>query len=450
MDATISAQQRSTPSSQSRWMPEWGEERISNMIATRPDWCISRQRVWGVPIIVFYCEGCREPLTDRKILDAWCNCSRAHADIWYERTAAELLPPGVRLRQVRRDGISAKRTTFWTSGSIPARATWPCSTPRFGLRWPADMYIEGGDQYRGWFQSSLLVGVGLKGGAPYRACATDGWVLDGEGRAMHKSLGNAIEPEESSSITAPNAAAVVGSVEFTEDVRLSPDHPDAAGPRPTASCATRSATCSATCTISIPRPTRCRRTSCSELDQWILVRAEDLVAAAAPGTTNFEFHKVYRAVYDFATVDLSSIYFDVLKDRLYTSAAKSHARRSAQTALYRLLDALVRLLAPILSFTTEEVWTHMGRPGSVHTAVPGAGRTDRGLGETRAQTSANWDRLMESARRRAEEPGAARNEKLIGAPLEARVAFRPMATSTRCWNNTRASCRRCSSFRKWK
>ena len=203
--------------------PRGARSASRNMIATRPDWCISRQRVWGVPIIVFYCEGCREPVTDRKILDRIVELFREHtADIWYERTAAELLPAGHHLRASAAAASSARRPTFWTSGSTPGRATWRCSTTRFGLPWPADLYLEGGDQYRGWFHSSLLVGTGLKGGSPYRACALNGWVLDGEGKAMHKSLGNAIEPEE---VIKKHGAEILrlwsASVDFNEDVRMS-------------------------------------------------------------------------------------------------------------------------------------------------------------------------------------------------------------------------------------
>ena len=178
-----------------KWMPEWGQERISNMIAVRPDWCISRQRVWGVPIIVFYCEGCREPVTDRKILDGIVKLFAEHtADVWYERTAAELLPAGHKCAKCGGTEF-AKETdildVWFDSGSSHLAVL----NDSFGLPWPADVYLEGGDQYRGWFHSSLLVGTGLRGGAPYRACLLNGWVLDGEGKAMHKSLGNSIEPE---------------------------------------------------------------------------------------------------------------------------------------------------------------------------------------------------------------------------------------------------------------
>jgi isoleucyl-tRNA synthetase len=292
----------------------------------------------------------------------------------------------------------------------------------FGLPWPADVYLEGGDQYRGWFHSSLLVGTGLRGGAPYRECLLNGWVLDGDGRAMHKSLGNSIEPE---SVIKDHGADILrlwtSSVEFNEDVRMSPT----------------------ILTRLVDAYRKLRNTfrymlgnlagfdaandavpgsEMAELDQWMLLRAEDLVARCRAWYDNFEFHKVYHAVYAFCTVDLSAVYFDVLKDRLYTSAPKSQARRSAQTALYRLLDAFVRLLAPLMSFTAEEVWGHMGRPESVHMAYfPEPAELAAGLDGDVRKRAANWDRLMQVRDVVLKFLDTARNEKLIGAPLEARV-----------------------------
>jgi len=407
---------------QVRWIPAWGGDRISNMIASRPDWCISRQRVWGVPIIVFYCDKCREPLTDRAILDNIVALFREHsADIWYERTAAELLPAGTTCAKC--SGAQFSKETdildvWFDSGSSHLAVL----NERFGLPWPADMYLEGGDQYRGWFHSSLLVGVGLKGGSPYRSSALSGWVLDGEGKAMHKSLGNSIEPEE---VIKHHGAEIIrlwtASVEFSEDVRLSP------------TILTRLVEAYRKLRNTFryvlgnvfdfdPQKDAVPADEMHEIDQWILVRAEDLVMRCRAWYENFEFHKVYHAVYAFATVDLSNIYFDVLKDRLYTSAKKSKARRSAQTALYRLLDALVRLLAPMISFTAEEVWTHMNREGSVHTAwFPEPSELTAGLGAAARKRTANWDRLIEIRGAVLKSLETARNEKLIGAPLEARL-----------------------------
>jgi isoleucyl-tRNA synthetase len=405
-----------------KWIPVWGEERIGNMVGTRPDWCISRQRVWGVPIIVFYCDGCREPMTDRKLMDHVVELFKQHsADIWYEKSAQELLPEGTKCPHCGGSEFRKENDildVWFDSGSSHLAVL----NERFGLTWPADLYIEGGDQYRGWFQSSLLVGTGLKGGSPYRACALNGWVLDGEGRAMHKSLGNVIEPAE---VIQHFGAEILrlwsASVDFHEDVRMSK------------TIETRLVEAYRKLRNTFryllgnlydfdPAKDSVASGELWELDQWILLRAEDLAERCCTSYHEFEFHKVYQWLYNFATVDLSAVYFDVLKDRLYTSAANSKPRRSAQTALYRLLDGLVRLLAPILTFTTEEVWTHMKRPGSVHTAeFPKAGEFASGLDGDARKRAANWDRLMEVRDDVLKSLETARNEKLIGAPLEARV-----------------------------
>ena len=405
-----------------RWMPDWGQERISNMIATRPDWCISRQRVWGVPIIVFYCDGCREPLTDRKILDSIVKLFAEHtADVWYERSAADLLPAGTRCAKCGGAEFSKESDildVWFDSGSSHLAVL----TPENRLPWPSDLYLEGGDQYRGWFHSSLLVGVGLKDSSPYRACALNGWVLDGEGRAMHKSLGNSIEPEE---IIKHHGAEMLrlwsASVEFNEDVRMSET---ILTRLVDAYRKLRNTFRYALGNISDfdPQKDAVPAAEMLELDQWILLRAEDLVARCRVWYNDFAFHKVYHAVYDFATVDLSALYFDVLKDRLYTAAARSQARRSAQTALYRVAYALVRLVAPVLTFTAEEVWAHLGQAGSVHLQLfPEPGELTEGLPDAHRKRAANWDRLMEVREDVLKSLEEARREKSIGAPLEARV-----------------------------
>src|SRR5580658_6908693 len=264
---------------QVRWIPAWGEERISNMIAGRPDWCISRQRIWGVPIIVFYCEACREPITDRGILDGIVALFREHsADIWYERTAAELLRGGGEFSK-EKDILDV----WFDSGSSHLAVL----NERFGLPWPADMYLEGGDQYRGWFHSSLLVGTGLKGGSPYRACALNGWVLDGEGKAMHKSLGNSIEPEE---VIKKHGAEMLrlwtASVEFNEDVRMS----ETIQTRLTdAYRKLRNTFRYVLGNVSDfdPLQDAVAANEMQEIDQWILVRADDLTARCRAWYENF-------------------------------------------------------------------------------------------------------------------------------------------------------------------
>jgi isoleucyl-tRNA synthetase len=403
------------------WMPDWGQERMANMIATRPDWCISRQRVWGVPIVIFYCAQCREPLIDRKVLDSVVDLFATHtADVWYERTAAELVPAGTKCHCGSSEFTKeADILDVWFDSGSSHRAVL---TKDNGLHCPADLYLEGGDQHRGWFHSSLLVGVGLTGSAPYRASATNGWALDGEGRAMSKSVGNVIAPEE---VIKKYGAEVLrlwtASVEFNEDVRMSE----------TILARLTEAYRKLRNTFRYllgnlwdfdPNRDAVAAGKLPEIDQWILLRAEDLIVRCRVWYAEFAFHKVYRALYDFATVDLSSLYFDVLKDRLYTAAPRSHTRRSAQTVLYKLLYALVRLCAPVLSFTTEEVWQHMGLPGSVHTALfPEPAELTEGISDEQRKRLENWDRLMEVRENVLKSLETARQEKFIGAPLEARV-----------------------------
>jgi len=412
-----------------KWLPAWGEDRIYNMIATRPDWCISRQRTWGVPIVAFTCEECGELYMDSKALHNIVNQFETQsADLWYDKPAAELLPAGTKCGKC--GGASFRKETdildvWFDSGSSHLAVL----NEKYNLPWPSDLYLEGGDQYRGWFHSSLLIGIGLRNGSPYRGCATSGWTLDAQGRAMSKSLGNSIEPE---TIIKKYGAEVlrlwVSSVEFYEDVTLSEtiltrlseayrkmrntfryalgnlDDFDPVGDAiPTAQL--------------LP------------IDQWILTRAEALVERCLRHYDDFAFHKLYQAVYNFATVDLSALYFDMLKDRLYTAAPRSQARRSAQTALYRIHHALLRLTAPLLSFTTEEAWAETRRlpddPDSVHLALfpAPAGLTD-GLNDQARAVAAKYERLMVVREAVLKSLEAARQDKFIGSNLEAKVELR--------------------------
>ena len=414
---------------QVRWLPAWGQQRISNMIATRPDWCISRQRVWGVPITVFYCEQCGEPLTDRKVLDRVVQLFEQHtADAWYDRTAAELVGPGARC--ARCGGAEFRKESdildvWFDSGASHLAVLKEANR----LPWPSDLYVEGADQYRGWFHSSLLIGVGLRDSSPYRQCATHGWTLDSQGRAMSKSLGNYIEPDK---IVRQYGAEVVrlwvASVEFTDDVRISETI--------LARLSEAYRKLRNTFRFALgnlwdfdPDQDAVPAGELLELDQWILVRAGQLVRDCRAWYEEYAFHRVYHAVYDFATATLSALYFDVLKDRLYTAAPRSRSRRSAQTALDRITRALVRLLAPLLTFTTEEVWGHLrkpaGAPESVHLALfPEPEDLTAGLSEEQRQRARNFERLAEVREAVLKSLETARQEKLIGAPLEARVHLR--------------------------
>jgi isoleucyl-tRNA synthetase len=408
-----------------KWNPAWGEERIGNMIATRPDWCISRQRAWGVPILVFYCETCHEPMTDRRILDRIVGLIRQHtADVWYSRSAEELI--GEESVCKKCGGTSFRKENdildvWFDSGSSHLAVL----TPENDLPWPADMYLEGGDQYRGWFHSSLLVAVGLRGTAPYRASATNGWTLDGEGHALSKSKG----AEEVEKVINKYGAELLrlwtASVDFTEDVRFSDTIVSRLIEayrklRNTFRYALGNLADFDPVVDAVPL------TEMLEIDRWILARASELVRSCRAWYDEHAFHKVYRAIYDFATTDLSAVYFDVLKDRLYTAATKSVARRSGQTALYKVHYALTRLAAPILAFTAEEVWNYTqkpeGSPESVHlSTLPEPEELESGLG---AEKLAVWEVLMETRERVLKALEEARQAKLIGTALEARVRLR--------------------------
>jgi isoleucyl-tRNA synthetase len=405
-----------------KWKPAWGEERISNMIATRPDWCISRQRAWGVPILIFYCDACNEPVTDRKVLDPVVALIRKHtADVWYAKTAEELMGPSAKCAKCGSAAFRKENDILdvWFDSGASHLAVL---TDENGLQWPSDMYLEGGDQYRGWFHSSLLVGVGLKNGAPYRASATNGWTLDGEGHALSKSKG----AEEVEAIVKKYGAELLrlwtASVDFTEDVRFSDTIVDRLVE---AYRKLRNTLRYALGNLHDFDPSRdaIPVEEMLDIDRWILSRTEDLIRRCRSWYDEVEFHKVYRAVYDFATTDLSAVYFDVLKDRLYTAATNSRARRSGQTALYRIHYALVRLIAPLLAFTAEEAWSHTakpaGAPESVHLALfPEPAEAASNLDPAKL---ADWDGLMEVRARVLKALEEARQAKQIGTSLEARV-----------------------------
>ena len=411
-----------------QWFPAWGEERMTNMIAPRPDWCISRQRVWGVPITVFYCESCSEPFTDKKVLDGVVAKFREHtSDVWYSSTVEELMGPGCECAKC--GGASFRKESdildvWFDSGS----SNLAVLTPQNGLPWPSNMYVEGGDQFRGWFQSSLLVGVALKGESPYRECVTHGWTLDADGRAMSKSLGNIIEPEKIIKQYGADLLRLwVGSVDFSEDVRIS----DVILTR--LSEAYRKIRNTFRYMLGNlgdfnPATAAIPAAELSGFDAWILLRAEDLVTKCLDYYREYAFHKVYRAIYEFSTTDLSAVYFDVSKDKLYTSGPTSHARRSGQTALYRLNLAITRLLAPILSYTCEEVWLHTkhlpGAQPSVHMDLfPKPEDLSEGITAAQRRLASDWDRLVEIRPQVLKALDTAREDKVIGSSLEAAVAL---------------------------
>jgi len=404
-----------------KWYPEWGEIRITNMVANRPDWCISRQRSWGVPITVFYCRQCGDVLMDAAVVEHVAGIfEREGADAWYRYSSAELLPPGTACPNCRHTEFDKEFDILdvWFDSGVSYEAT---SRNRPELPWPSDMYLEGGDQYRGWFHSSLLASLGCRNTAPYREVLTHGWVLDKDGLAMSKSRGNVIEPE---AVISQSGAEIlrlwVGSVEYREDVRISDE----------ILSRLREAYRKIRNTLRFllgnlagfdPARDACDYAALPEIDRWALARLHQLLERCGQAYDRYDFHIIYHSVYQFCTVDLSAVYFDILKDRLYTSAAASPERRSAQTALWTILHHLVRLLAPLIPFTTEEVWQHLrpvtDLPESVHLAdfpTPQAAWLDAGL-------LAKWDRVLAIRELVSKALETARQENRIGNSLEARI-----------------------------
>ncbi len=352
---------------QVRWIPDWGEERISSMVRERPDWCISRQRAWGVPIIAFYCTECEEVLLRKEIIDHVASIfDREGADAWYARPPVELLPEGT---LCNRCGGGEFRQEFdildvWFDSGSSHLATLGL---RQDLPWPADLYIEGNDQYRGWFQSSLLIAVALRGESPYRTALTLGWTLDEHGRTMSKSKGIGFDPNDLVKARgAEIARLLVSSVNFVEDIRIFDELLDRLGEayrKVRNTCRFMLGNLSNQQDPANPRfnpsTDRVPHEEMPEIDRWALARKERLVQRCLKNYEEYQFHQVYSALYNFCVVDMSAFYLDILKDRLYTHAAHAPLRRSAQTVLWEILDTIIRLLAPILPFTSEEVYKAM-------------------------------------------------------------------------------------------
>ncbi len=412
-----------------KWDPAWGVDRISNMVATRPDWCISRQRIWGVPIAVFLCEGCGQPLNEpslnRKVVEFF---AREGADGWYKPEADSILPTDAKCPKCGVTKFKREMDIFdvWFESGCSQAAVLGREP---GLPWPADLYLEGGDQYRGWFQSSLLCAVGARGSTPYRMVVTHGWTLDEQGRAMSKSRGTDVDPVDiSSRMGAEIVRLWVASVDFREDV---------VGSEPLMQ---RAAENYRTIRNSLfryvlgnlydfdPERDALPFDELAAIDQYMLRQTNALARDVIRWYEEFAFHRIYQRINHFCVVELSAFYFDVLKDRLYTYAPNSKSRRAGQTAIWRILEALTRLLAPIMSFTCDEVWQHLPKEETavdtvLLTRFPVAkeilGAED--VAEEDARQSDDWTTLRnirEQVNKALEE---SRNQKAIGKSLEAQV-----------------------------
>jgi isoleucyl-tRNA synthetase len=410
-----------------KWIPAWGEERIGNMIATRPDWCISRQRVWGVPIAVFFCEGCGKLLESKESHGAVVELfAREGADAWYTKDAKDILSVGSKCAGCGKTAFRKETDiidVWFESGSSHAAVLGHES----GLPWPADLYLEGGDQYRGWFHSSLLVAVGTRGHAPYRAVATNGWTLDPQGRATSKSLGNGIDPIEIAKKLGGEIIRLwVASVDFQEDVTVSEDLMKQVAENYRKVRNTFKYLLSNLPDFD-PAQHGVKFDDLQSLDKYWLLRTVELSDRVRSFYESFEFHRIYHLVNEFA-VDLSTGFIDVVKDRLYTSAPDSPGRRSAQTATWRIAEALVRLVAPIMSFTSDEIWSFLprvsGRAESVHLAHFPRAEDITGAVTDPASADMIWkdfQTLMKVRDAALKALELARQEKTIGSALEAVV-----------------------------
>jgi len=412
-----------------KWDPAWGEERLSNMIQTRPDWCISRQRVWGVPIAVFLCEGCGKPLNDhainRKVVELF---ARSGADAWFTSESDTILPAGTKCPHCGGTKFEKETDIFdvWLESGASYLALI-AAEPEYP--WPSDLYLEGGDQYRGWFQSSLLCAMGTHASPPYRGVVTPGWTLDEKGQALSKSRGNDVDPVDIANRLGGEVVRFwTASVDFREDVVGSEALMQRVGENYKKIRNTFRYILSNLYDFD-PVKDAVPFEKMEELDQYMLRQTCDFATDVRNGYDEFAFHKIYHRVNHFCIVDLSAFYFDVLKDRLYISAPKSQARRSAQTAVWRIGEALVRLLAPIMSFTCEEIWQYLprveGREESVHLAYfPSAVEiTSEGNSKSDAKSDDDWNTLRSVRDDVLKALEEARNNKLIGTGLEAQVSI---------------------------
>lgn len=408
-----------------KWYPEWGKDRLQSMVLERADWCISRQRKWGVPIPVVYCKDCGKEIIDdgvmQKVSDIF---GKEGSDAWYAHDAEYFLPEGFKCPHCGKSNGFEKESdimdVWFDSGSSHAAV---CRKRPY-LKWPADVYLEGADQYRGWFQSSLLTSVAAGDGAPYKQIITHGWTVDGEGRKMSKSLGNGIAPQEIISKYGADILRLwVASADYHADIRISPEilkqiSDNYRKLRNTARY------CLGNLYDFDPDKDMVSNDELEELDKYALMKLDEVIAIARKGYDEYEYHTTAHALHNFCVVDMSNFYFDVLKDRLYTTAPDSKSRRAAQTVLYKVLDALTLILTPILAFTCDEIWTAMKHDksrnpeGPLFNSIPTADYI-----ETDEAFIAKWDRIHEIRTDVQKALELARNEKVIGKPLEAKVTL---------------------------
>ena len=406
-----------------KWIPHWGRDRIYGMIENRPDWCVSRQRAWGVPITVFYCDQCEALLLDEQIMENIYQMFEAHgADIWFEKDVGELLPDNVACRACGNKSFIKETDILdvWFDSGVSHAAVLE---QRPYLRWPADLYLEGSDQHRGWFHSALLTAVGTRKRAPYEAVLTHGFVVDAEGHKMSKSIGNVISPSE---VIEKYGAEIlrlwVSASDYREDIRISDNIL-----KQLSDAYRRIRNTSRFMLGNLydfdPDQNAVAYESMLEVDRFALHKLQLLAEKARKAYDAYEFHVIYHALYNYCTLDLSAFYLDILKDRLYTSPPQSVARRSAQSVLHIILDTIARLMAPILPFTSDEIWQYMpvrsGKESNIHLSLlpeVSPSFNDEAL-------AGRWEFLLKVRGEVTRALEEARTQKLIGHPLDAAVTI---------------------------
>ncbi len=404
-----------------RWIPAWGEDRIHNMVADRGDWCISRQRTWGVPIPIFYCRDCgKEIITDDTIKHLQELFRQHGSDVWFAREADDLIPPGLQCPACGHDTFRKETDimdVWFDSGSSHAAVL----TTRPELSWPADLYLEGSDQHRGWFNSSLSTAVASTGKAPYRTVLTHGFLVDEQGRKMSKSLGNGIDPGDViKQMGADILRLWVSSADYRNDV--------AASPNIMRQMTEAYRKIRNTCRYLLgnfydfdPVTGRVPYDQMPEIDRWALLKLHRLIDRVTQAYDEYEFHVVYHAIHNFCAVEMSAVYLDIIKDRLYVSAAGDSGRRSAQTVMYEVINALVRMLAPVLSYSAEEIWRYIPKTPTAPVSVQLAGWPQINPAYLDEQLEARWDRLLAVREEVAKALEGARQNKVIGHSLNAMV-----------------------------
>ncbi|MFC1890021.1 isoleucine--tRNA ligase [Thermodesulfobacteriota bacterium] len=403
------------------WIPHWGRHRIQGMVENRPDWCISRQRSWGVPITAFYCTGCETVLLDAEIIESIADkFEKSGSNLWFAEEASELLPPGTVCAECG-GGDFRKETDIldvWFDSSCSWAAVCEGRDP---LRTPVDLYLEGSDQHRGWFQGSLLISVGTRGEPPFKTVLTHGFTVDGAGKKMSKSVGNIIAPQEIIDKYGADILRLwVASEDYRDDIRISKEILQRLSE---AYRRIRN-----TCRFMVgnlydfdPGSDSVDDGDLLEIDRWALHRIQGLTERILGAYDKYEFHTIVHTLNNFCTVDMSALYLDVIKDRLYVSAPASTARRAAQTVIFQILTAITRLMAPILTFTAEEVWKHLPEGSHPEESVHLSQFPAVDPKTVDVELAEDWERLLQVRAEVSKALETARKDKLIGQSLNAEV-----------------------------